>query len=50
MNESDTKNFNFDPRTINWKTYVEDHYFGIKKYLLKEPQKDAAVLKAKITR
>lgn len=50
MNSNDKKVFNFDPKTINWKTYMKDYYGGIKKFLMKEQNVDPAVVKAKITR
>ncbi len=28
--------FYFDPRSIHWKTYIENYLIGTKKYLLKE--------------
>ncbi|KAL7013337.1 hypothetical protein ACKWTF_015341 [Chironomus riparius] len=36
MNENDKKVFNFDPMTINWRKYMENYYFGIKKFVVKE--------------
>ena len=36
MSESDKKIYNFDPMTISWKKYMENYYFGIKKFVLKE--------------
>jgi len=36
MNESDKKIYNFDPMTINWRKYMENYYFGIKKLVVKE--------------
>ena len=30
------KVFYFDPRSIHWKTYIENYLVGTKKYLLKE--------------
>jgi hypothetical protein len=50
MNPTDLKTFNFDPKTINWKTYLPDYYHGIKKYILKEIPQDPALMKAKITK
>jgi len=50
MSSSDQKTFNFDPKTINWKTYMPDYYFGIKNYIMKDIPKDPALLTAKITK
>lgn len=36
MTENDKKMFNFDPMSINWKKYMENYYFGIKKFVVKE--------------
>lgn len=30
------KDFRFDTKTLNWGTYIENYYLGIKKFLIKE--------------
>lgn len=34
MNEKDKLNFYFDPKTIDWKKYIEVCFFGIRKFIL----------------
>lgn len=50
MNPSDQKTFNFDPKAINWKTYLHDYYFGIKNYIMKEVPQDPAYMRSKVTK
>lgn len=51
MTQNDQKTFNFDPKNINWKTYMENYYFGMKKFVLKDTNDaDLAVRRARITR
>jgi fatty acyl-CoA reductase len=32
MDKNDQKVFNFDPKIFNWKTYIDDFYYGIRKF------------------
>lgn len=50
MSETDKKQFNVDPRTINWKQYMHDYYMGIKKYSLKENTVDLSLAKSRLAR
>lgn len=36
MSEKEKKEFNFDVQRINWKMYVMNHAYGIKKFILNE--------------
>ena len=47
MNPNDQKTFNFDPININWKTYLNDYYLGMRKYLLKDTS-DINVMRKKV--
>jgi fatty acyl-CoA reductase len=49
MNPNDRKTFNFDPEIINWKTYLDDYYLGMRKYLLKDTS-DVNSMRNKIQR
>lgn len=49
MNPNDKKTFYFDPKTINWKTYLDDYYLGMRKYLLKD-MSDIHIMRKKIQR
>ena len=33
MDQHDQKVFNFDPKIYNWKNYIDDFYFGIRKFM-----------------
>jgi hypothetical protein len=50
MNESDKKVYNFDPMTINWKKYMKDYYFGIKKFVVKEKDMTSTAHIRRLTR
>lgn len=43
MNDFDRKEFNFDPKTINWNQYIKNYYFGVRKFILKERNLSSAV-------
>ena len=36
LGEDDKKTFNFDVKSIDWTTYMENYCIGTKKYALKE--------------
>ena len=36
MNESDRKVFYFDPKTYDWKCYIDDFYKGIGKFIFND--------------
>ncbi|XP_070505220.1 putative fatty acyl-CoA reductase CG5065 [Chironomus tepperi] len=50
MSPAEQKIFNFDPKTINWKTYMVDYYYGIKNFILRDIPKDPEYMNAKIRR
>ncbi|KAG5667603.1 hypothetical protein PVAND_015579 [Polypedilum vanderplanki] len=50
MNENDLKEFDFDLRKIDWKKYIENYYFGARKYLWKQKDGNYPVLKKKVVR
>jgi hypothetical protein len=50
MSTIDKRHFNFDPKTINWKQYMEECYLGIRKYSLKEQSYNQAAARARLAR
>ncbi|XP_070505165.1 putative fatty acyl-CoA reductase CG5065 [Chironomus tepperi] len=50
MSEADKKEFNFDPRTINWKQYMQDYYFGMRKFIVKEKDMKSPALMRRLTK
>ena len=36
LSEAEKREFNFDVSTVQWKQFVQNHAYGIKKYILKE--------------
>ncbi|XP_070505222.1 putative fatty acyl-CoA reductase CG5065 [Chironomus tepperi] len=47
MTQNDQKTFNFDPVNINWKTYLDEYYLGMRKYLIKDTS-DVNVMRKKV--
>ncbi|XP_070490166.1 putative fatty acyl-CoA reductase CG5065 [Chironomus tepperi] len=50
MEDSPNEEFYFDLRSMDWKTYHHDFYFGIRKFILKEHNLDSVRGKKKLTR
>ncbi|XP_070505179.1 putative fatty acyl-CoA reductase CG5065 [Chironomus tepperi] len=50
MSDADKKEFNFDPRTINWKQYMQDYYFGMRKFIVKEKDMKSPALMRRLTK
>jgi hypothetical protein len=50
MNKSDQKVFNFDPKTYNWKTYIDDFYFGIRKFMTNDKTAGSFAAQRKLTK
>ncbi|KAL7013338.1 hypothetical protein ACKWTF_015342 [Chironomus riparius] len=50
MSETDKKEFNFDPKTINWKQYLQDYYFGMRKFIVKETDIKSPELMRRLTK
>ena len=50
MNKSDQKDFNFDPRTINWKSYIESYHFGVRKFIFNDKSVGSESAQRKLAR
>lgn len=50
MNKTDQKVFNFDPKSFNWQTYIDDFYLGIRKFMLNDKSLGTAAGQKKLAR
>ena len=50
MNKNDQRVFNFDPKSFNWQTYIDDFYLGIRKFMLNDKSAGTRAAQKKFAR
>ncbi|KAG5666418.1 hypothetical protein PVAND_014447 [Polypedilum vanderplanki] len=50
MSQKDLQEFDFDVRKVNWKSFIETYYLGMRQYLGKEKSDNFPILRKKVQR
>jgi hypothetical protein len=50
MSKADQKVFNFNPKSFNWQTYIDDFYFGIRKFMFNDKSVGTAAGRKRLTK